>query len=43
MEIIESYFNSTPNEDNKDKMLTMCNISESLSIDSSSNEKQKLN
>ena len=38
MEIIETYFNSTANEDNKDKQLTMCNISESLSLDSS-NEK----
>ena len=43
MEIIESYFNSTPNEDNKDKVLTMCNLSESLSSSlDSSNEKLNL-
>lgn len=43
MEIIESYYNSTPNEENKDKALTMCNLSESLSSSlDSSNEKQKL-
>lgn len=42
MDIVEMYYNSTANEDNKDKQLTMCNVSESLSssIDSS-NEKSK--
>lgn len=38
MEIIESYYNSTPNEDNKDTILQLCSVSESLSLDSS-NEK----
>jgi hypothetical protein len=40
MEIIESYYKSTPNEENKDSMLQMCSVSESLSLDSS-NEKQR--
>jgi hypothetical protein len=42
IEIVHNYFKNTANEDNKDKQLTICNISESLSssIDSS-NEKTK--
>lgn len=40
MEIIESYYNSTPNEDNKDSILQPCTVSESLSLDSSG-EKQR--
>ena len=41
MEIIESYYNSTPNEDNKDSILQLCSVSESLSSLDSSNEKHK--
>mmetsp|Transcript_11745 Transcript_11745/g.18000 ORF Transcript_11745/g.18000 Transcript_11745/m.18000 type:complete len:142 (-) Transcript_11745:1180-1605(-) len=40
MEIIEAYYNATPNEDNKDTVLQLCSLSESLSLDSS-NEKQR--
>ena len=40
MEIIESYYTSTPNEDNKDSILQPCTVSESLSLDSSG-EKQR--
>ena len=40
MEIIESYYNSTPNEENKDSQLQLCSVSESLSMDSS-NDKMK--
>jgi hypothetical protein len=39
MEIIESYYNSTANEDNKDTILQLCNVSESMSSIDSSNEK----
>ena len=41
MEIIESYYNSTANEDNKDQHLQMCNVSESVSSLDSSSEKPK--
>ena len=42
IEIVESYYNSTPNEDNKDKMIQMSSLSESLSSLDSQNEKPKL-
>ena len=41
MEIIDSYYNSTPNEDHNDSILQLCNVSESLSSLDSSNEKQR--
>ena len=41
MEIIESYYNSTPNDDNKDSILQLCNVSESMSSLDSSNEKMR--
>jgi len=41
MEIIGTYYQSTPNEDNKNKTLTMCDISETLSGDSSTEKSKK--
>lgn len=44
MEIVESYYNSTANEDNKDTVLQMCSVSDSAdtSQDSSNDKKQKV-
>lgn len=40
VEIVESYYTTTPNEDNKDQTMQACSVSESISLDSS-NEKMK--